>query len=1216
MGARNNDKLNSIRNYERLLEKQVGKAVRPFRADSYVNLLNKYGTSKDTSEHYHFQQEPPVPDDMLTAYYEGNGLFAKIIDTPAEEAVKHGFELEADDQTITGFYTEALDELDWEEKLMTAIKWTRLFGGCIVVMLIDDGRGLDEPLDWQHIKSIDDLRIYDRSLIQEDTSSMFDYRPDDPFRAKGSRLGMPEYYDVFSKYGNFRVHDSRCLVFQNGTLPENTTNSIYQLWGMPEYVRINKAIRDAEVAHGSAIKLLDRSVQAVYRMKDLSAELATAEGEDRVLRRLQTIDMARGLLNSITIDADGEDYGFQTFQFSGVSTVVDSACNYLSALTSIPQTLLFGRSPAGMNSTGESDLENWYNYVERIQSRMIKKNLRYLLSIIFQAGVANGEIDEVPEIKIEFNPLWSMSESEKAAVEQQKAATQQTKAQTAQIYMDAQVIDPSEVRRKLADSGEFDVETMLDEYDEEELFENMPQGEDDEMMMGGEMPPTEQVAEETEGTEQEVQESEQAGGNTDSTDTLPNLNKPSQQSAKRMDNNLSTQRRQTLHSDEGNANSGNWGHEGRPGKIGGSSPSSSGLNSKVSSAYKSGDYSSVGKSIRSALKDMPSGSTVTSNGVTYRKVDDNKFEYEVNGRTMTSTANAIANGADLFNESNAPVFEVADAPEPDGFADHMSEYIGGGYDLVEALEDSDVKYIEDNMESTSEPLYRVEESKFTSQRLTEPGQEFSFTNDLRSFTRSEEVADSFMDENDDYNYAYHRDPVIFKTTGTTQHFSVEDYAKAYPVDQQESIVGGKFKVVDISTHTTKDGQTIPMYTIEQVSDKKDGISGGNNPSDTAQNSPKATKTDANGEDNNLSTPPQECGSVGVLVVKDGNILTGTRKEGFKRGQICGPGGHVEDGESLEEAAIRETQEEFGITPTDMVLIGYGPTEKDTGLKPAIFLATEYEGEIANTDGEIGEIAFRDMGEIDALSERLFKPFKDSCKLMVEAIGDDIKATKPNDLLTPDELFRKFTKMMPNNAINKPKLPDKTPQPCYNKDIPTNPYRQAFQSLSAEDIAYMMDEFGIDVGAATDDELIEVVAKLREDGGEGSGNWNHKGVEGQRGGSAPKGSSVAITNYKTRDGKIEVTSDLAVKASKSGKSSVKIKAGQSISDIYTFAGSGSDQNLVMAGTLAKQYGGKPNEWSHKCGFATVEDDEGNSSNAEIHWFENPEVGQIKFKVKKR
>ena len=27
--------------------------------------------------------------------------------------------------------------------------------------------------------------------------------------------------------------------FKNGILPENTTNSVYQLWGVPEYIRLN-----------------------------------------------------------------------------------------------------------------------------------------------------------------------------------------------------------------------------------------------------------------------------------------------------------------------------------------------------------------------------------------------------------------------------------------------------------------------------------------------------------------------------------------------------------------------------------------------------------------------------------------------------------------------------------------------------------------------------------------------------------------------------------------------------------------------------------------------------------------------------------------------------------------------------------------------------------------------------------------------------------------
>lgn len=711
-----------VKRYAHLIEMQTGKAVRPYRADGYVNMMNKYGTSKDTTEGYRFRAEPVVPDELLTMYYEGNGLFAKIIDTPAEEAIKHGFTLESTkDQKIEDFYTEALDELDWEETAMTAIRWARLFGGSIAVMMINDGRGIDEPLDWRNIRSIDDIRVYDRSVIQPDYQSMFSYDPRDPFRTRGSRLGMPEFYHVTSRTGTFTVHDSRCLVFQNGILPENTTNSIYQLWGIPEYVRINRAIRDAEVAHGSATKLLDRSVQAVYKMKDLAAELATEEGEDRVLRRLQTIDMARGLLNSITIDSEGEDYDFRQFQFSGVSDVIDSTCNFLSALTSIPQTILFGRSPAGMNATGDADLENWYNYLERIQKRMVKKNLRYLLSVIFQAGVRTGEVDEVPKIKVEFNPLWSLSDTEQADLDQKRAQTQFTRAQTAQLYIDKQVIDPSEVRAKLADSEEFDVENMLDEYDDEDLF------------------PDESA-------------------------------------------------------------------EGDP---------------------VSGD---VGQSI-------------------------------------------------------------------------------------------------------------FEQGQFA------------------------------------------------------------DYAEGTSTEEHKKDPGGDGEAPAAAPAATKLPQDMSDEELQQ--------SAANAPQNRAKASVQGVKGDGN-----TSTPEDTKACVGVLVVSQGRVLSGTRKTEFGHGLICGPGGHIKEGESTKQAAFREAEEEFGISPKELIPLGRGPMEPDTGIQPYIFLCTEYEGEPNCVDGEMADPQFRTLEEIELLTPSLFQPFADDVKLLkailrgerdpFETDADDVDWVTINGTHTPLE----------------------------------------------------------------------------------------------------------------------------------------------------------------------------------------------------------------------
>lgn len=454
---------------DRRLKLQRGAAIiegtqDKFRQDGYSNMLNKYGTAQDNSTAYQYNQEIVSNDLELIRLYEGNGLFTKIIDRPSEEAVKHGFDINYGDESIAEYVDDRMDALELEEKFSTAEKWARLYGGSIIVMLVDDGRGLEEPLDWNNVRSIEELRVFERAIVQPDYSSMYHFHFMDTLNSK-KKFGEPEYYQVFSIYGYFCVHRSRCLIFRNGRLPEQTTNAIYRYWGIPEYVKIKRALRECITSHEDGVKLLERSVQAIYKMKNLANMLSTEDGENKVLQRLQVIDMARGILNSIAIDTDGEDYDFKTLQMSGIKDVIDATCNMLSAVTDIPQTILFGRSPAGMNSTGESDFENYYNMVENIQKQNMKANARIVIDLILKQGALEGAIPEAPKYKVKFAALWSMSDTEKANVEQTKAQTEYTKAQTAQIYMDSNALDPSEVRKSLASEGGFEIEEVISDND-------------------------------------------------------------------------------------------------------------------------------------------------------------------------------------------------------------------------------------------------------------------------------------------------------------------------------------------------------------------------------------------------------------------------------------------------------------------------------------------------------------------------------------------------------------------------------------------------------------------------------------------------------------------------------------------------------------------------------------------------------------------------------
>lgn len=436
----------------------------------YMNMLNKYGTAQDSSTAYTYQSDSIVSDMELTEQYIENGLFAKIIDAPAEEAVKHGYDFKLNDPEAENFISDELDRLDWEETAATAIKWTRLYGGAIIVMLVDDGSDLDEPLDWDEVTEIEELRVYERAIVEPDYHSLYDYNPE-RVRRHGSKFQNPEYYYVNSQFGRFRVHESRCLVFRNGKLPDRVPCSTYQFFGVPEFLRIQHALQETIGSHTNGVRLLERCVQAIYKMKNLSNLLNAPDGEEKVLQRLEVIDLARGILNSLVIDADGEDYDFKSMPLSGVKDIIDSTCNMLSAITNIPQTILFGRSPAGENSTGESDMENYYNFVNKIQKMMLKKNLRVLLDMIFECGRKNGEIKKIPAYKVEFQPLWSLSDSEQADVDAVKATTEQTKAVTAQTYVDMQVLDPSEVRAGLKNSEEYTINDLLNDEDDLDLAE-------------------------------------------------------------------------------------------------------------------------------------------------------------------------------------------------------------------------------------------------------------------------------------------------------------------------------------------------------------------------------------------------------------------------------------------------------------------------------------------------------------------------------------------------------------------------------------------------------------------------------------------------------------------------------------------------------------------------------------------------------------------------
>jgi hypothetical protein len=175
--------------------------------------------------------------------------------------------------------------------------------------------------------------------------------------------------------------------------------------------------------------------------------------------------MTRSINNTVVIDS-AESYDLKSTPLSGVSDILDRFGLALSAVTGIPESLLFGRQQGGLNSTGKSDLENWYAKVGQGQNTILLPALDKLVTV--QLHVMGKYVDDY---LIKFNPLSIPSSKD-------TAETDYKRAQTFEILNNIGALDASEIRKMLPDEGyDIDnVEIMPETDPEDQKLITPPQG--------------------------------------------------------------------------------------------------------------------------------------------------------------------------------------------------------------------------------------------------------------------------------------------------------------------------------------------------------------------------------------------------------------------------------------------------------------------------------------------------------------------------------------------------------------------------------------------------------------------------------------------------------------------------------------------------------------------------------------------------------------------
>ena len=396
------------------------------------------------------------------AIYRGDGLGRRIVDVPAEDCFRAGWEVKTDDAEADAAVMDLLDGLGANSAMAEAQALARLYGGAIVWIGVD-GQDQGQPMDLASVRKIDWLAVYDRWDLT--VLERYGDAPGDP----ANRYGQAKRYQFFGDSNVGQVlHESRCLVFEGLTTTRRQKRD-NDTWADSALLPVLQALRDVGAAYEGTLGAMGEGSLLWIKLANLATMLAQ-DKDGKVMKHLDNLALYRSSMKFIPLDADKEDMGRVSSGSGEMSSGLQEAALYLSAVTGIPATLLWGRSPAGMSATGTSDLENYYTGIARWQEKHVRPLWNKLLEVVYSAkeGPTGGRLPEKWSMKA--NPLWSLDDSE-------IVTTRKAQAETDKTYIDLGVLTAEEVRASRF-TGEWSAETELDEG-MEAFMREPPDGEDD-----------------------------------------------------------------------------------------------------------------------------------------------------------------------------------------------------------------------------------------------------------------------------------------------------------------------------------------------------------------------------------------------------------------------------------------------------------------------------------------------------------------------------------------------------------------------------------------------------------------------------------------------------------------------------------------------------------------------------------------------------------------
>lgn len=352
---------------------------------------------------------------LLTSLYRENWIVQNIIETIPGDMIRKWYTLKCN---VAPEYVDALQRLERKvhlrKSLLEGMYWGRLYGGAAGIIMVRGQDDLTQPLDYDLILPgcFLGLMILDRwSGIYPEMGQVTD--PSDP------DFELPEYYTIRDEESGTlisKVHHSRILRFTGRELPYNE-KIMETYWGESELEAIYSELVKRDNVSGNIASLTFRANVNYLETDSLDQMLAVnnTEAQRRFWQTLQTQSVIESNFGTRLVNKGDVMHNTQ-YTFTGLADVYDRVMMDVAGAAKTPVTKLFGRSPAGMNATGESDMNNYYDYIDGLRENQLRPLLERLLPIM--ALSAWGTVPD--DLDIDFPPLQTPNSSEIADIVEKK----------------------------------------------------------------------------------------------------------------------------------------------------------------------------------------------------------------------------------------------------------------------------------------------------------------------------------------------------------------------------------------------------------------------------------------------------------------------------------------------------------------------------------------------------------------------------------------------------------------------------------------------------------------------------------------------------------------------------------------------------------------------------------------------------------------------------